>query len=73
MTQNVCPNAHPSSKINTELQGNMIKSVLQISETAINESFESTNSFFDQFRLFTSSLFFQIMDEITMIIQNLTK
>lgn len=51
----------------------MIKPILQISETAINESFESTNNLFDQFRLFTSSLFSQIMDELTMLLQNLVK
>jgi len=51
----------------------VMKTVLQISESAINESFESTNNIFDQFRLFTSSLFSQIMDEITMLLQNLVK
>jgi hypothetical protein len=51
----------------------MIKTALQFSETAINESFESTNNIFDQFRLFTSSLFSQIIDQITMQLQNLAK
>jgi len=51
----------------------MINSVLQISESAINESFESTNNIFDEFRVFTSSLFSQIMDWIAVISQNFLK
>jgi hypothetical protein len=51
----------------------MINSILQISESAINESFESTNNILDEFRLFTSSLFSQIMDWITVISQNFLK
>lgn len=51
----------------------MINSVLQISESVINESFESTNNVFDEFRLFTSSLFSQIIDWITVVSQSLLK
>lgn len=47
--------------------------ILQISETAINESFESTNNVFDQFRLFTSSIFSQILEGISMISENFLK
>jgi len=51
----------------------MIDIVLQISESTINKSFESTNNVFDEFRLFTSSLFSQIMDWIIIISQNFLK
>jgi len=51
----------------------MINSVLQISESVINESFESTNNVFDEFRLFTSSLFSQVMDWITIFSQSFLK
>ncbi len=44
---------------------------LQVDETAINESFDSANNVFDGFREFSSSLFSQIMDLITPILQNL--
>ena len=51
----------------------MINSVLQISETAINETFESTNSVFDQFRLFTSNVFSQVLEGITIMSENFLK
>ena len=51
----------------------MRKTVLQISENAINESFESTNNVFDQFRMFTSNMFLQILDAITSVSQNFLK
>lgn len=47
--------------------------VLQINETAINESFASTNNIFDQFRLFTSSVFSQVLEGITMMSENFLK
>ncbi|HSG84402.1 MAG: hypothetical protein ACE5RQ_02925 [Nitrosopumilus sp.] len=47
--------------------------VLQINETAINKSFESTNNVFDQFRLFTSSVFSQVLEGITMMSENFLK
>lgn len=46
---------------------------LQIDESAINETFASTNNVFDEFRMFTSSLFFQIFDWITSISDNILK
>jgi len=51
----------------------MIDIVLQISESTINKSFESTNNVFDEFRLFTSSLFSQIMDWVIITSQNFLK
>ena len=44
---------------------------LQVDETAINESFDSANNVFDEFREFSSGLFSQIMDLITPMFQNL--
>ena len=51
----------------------MEKSTLQINESAINETFASTNNIFDEFRMFTSSLFLQILDWITSISDNVLK
>ncbi|AJW70970.1 hypothetical protein NADRNF5_1283 [Nitrosopumilus adriaticus] len=47
--------------------------ILQMGESLITESFDSTNNIFEEFRLFSSSLFFQIMDMITPMFQNLVK
>jgi len=49
------------------------KTPLQIDESAINETFASTNNVFDEFREFTSSLFLQVFDWITSITENLIK
>ena len=46
---------------------------LQIDESAINETFASTNNIFDEFRMLSSSLFFQIFDWITSISENFLK
>ncbi len=46
---------------------------LQISETAINESFESANNIFDQFKLPTSSIFSQVLEGITVVSENFLK
>jgi len=46
---------------------------LQIDESAINETFASTNNVFDEFRIFSSNLFFQIFDWITSISENFLK
>lgn len=45
---------------------------LQISETAINESFESANNIFDQFKLPTS-IFSQVLEGITVVSENFLK
>ncbi|WP_179360036.1 hypothetical protein [Nitrosopumilus cobalaminigenes] len=49
----------------------MNKIALQIDETKINETFESTNNIFDEFRELSSSLFLQVFDWITSITENL--
>jgi len=46
---------------------------LQIDESTINETFASTNNVFDEFRIFSSSLFLQIFDWITSISENFLK
>ena len=46
---------------------------LQIDESAINETFASTNNVFDEFRILSSSLFLQIFDWITSISENFLK
>jgi len=69
----VCPNGQAISKIKSYSKLDMINSALQISETAINESFKSTNNIFDQFRLFTSSVFSQVFEGITMMSENFLK
>ncbi len=46
---------------------------LQIDESAINETFASTNNIFDEFRMLTSSIFLQIFDWITSISDNVLK
>jgi len=51
----------------------MYKFNLQIDESAINETFESTNSVFDEFRILTSSLFNEIFGWITSISENFLK
>ncbi len=51
----------------------MKKVVLQINESTINQSFESTNNLFDEFRIISSSLFFEIFDWITSISENFLK
>ena len=49
----------------------MKKIALQIDEAKINETFESTNNIFDEFRELSSSLFLQVFDWITSITENL--
>ncbi|WP_179361926.1 hypothetical protein [Nitrosopumilus oxyclinae] len=51
----------------------MKESMLQIDESAINETFASTNNIFDEFRMLSSSLFLQIFDWITSISDNFLK
>ncbi|NQV39445.1 MAG: hypothetical protein HQ505_02730 [Nitrosopumilus sp.] len=51
----------------------MKEHTLQIDESVINETFASTNNVFDEFRMFTSSLFLQIFDWITSISDNVLK
>ena len=46
---------------------------LQVDESAINETFSSTNNIFDEFRMLTSGLFLQIFDWITSISENFLK
>jgi len=47
--------------------------ILQINKFPIIESFDSTNNMFEEFREFTSELFFQIMDIITTAFQSFVK
>jgi hypothetical protein len=61
----VCPIAHTYNKNRIYLKQNMEKNTLQIDEDAINEAFASTNNIFDEFRIFTSSIFSQVFDLIT--------
>jgi hypothetical protein len=51
----------------------MKETVLQISESAINKTFESTNNVFDSFRIFSSELFLQVFEGITSISENFLK
>ena len=51
----------------------MKETVLQISESAINESFESTNNVFDAFRIFSSELFLHVFEWVTSISENFLK
>jgi len=46
---------------------------LQIDESAINETFASTNKILDEFQTLSSSLFFQIFNWITSISENFLK
>lgn len=46
---------------------------LQIDESTINETFASTNNIFDEFRIFTSSLFLEIFSWITSVTDNFLK
>jgi len=47
--------------------------ILQINETAINKSFDSANNIFDEFRLFSSGIFFDVFDWITSISNDFLK
>ena len=49
----------------------MNNTIIQINETAINESFEPVNNILGEFETFSSNLFSQIMGWITPIIENL--
>jgi hypothetical protein len=69
----VCPIVHTYNKNRIFLKQGMEKSTLQINESAINETFASINNIFDEFRMFTSSLFLQILDWITSISENVLK
>lgn len=51
----------------------MKEAVLQISESTINESFESTNNVFDSFRIFSSEIFLHIFEWITSVSENFLK
>lgn len=51
----------------------MKQTPLQIDESAINETFASTNNIFDEFREFSSSLFLQIFEWITSISESVLK
>ncbi|MHA7733746.1 hypothetical protein [Nitrosopumilus sp. S6] len=46
---------------------------LQIDENAINESFETTNNLFDNFRIFSSEIFTQVSELIGEFTQNFLK
>ena len=69
----MCSNAHADNKIRISLKDNVREYILQIDEDAINETFASTNNIFDEFRMFTSSLFLQILDGIMSILDNVLK
>ena len=69
----MCPNAHAECKIRICLKTNMRNSLLQINETSVNESFKSINGFFEEFQTFSSNLFLQIMDGITLMLENFLK
>jgi hypothetical protein len=45
--------------------------IIQINETAINESFEPVNDSFEGFEEFSTNIFFQIMDWVTPMLENL--
>ncbi len=51
----------------------MDNTILQINETAINESFNPVNNAFGEFQTFSSNLFSQIIDWFTLMLQNLPK
>lgn len=51
----------------------MKESILQIDESAINETFASTNNILAEFVMLSPSLFFQIFDWITSISNNFLK
>ncbi len=48
-----------------------VKDVLQINETSMNESFEPINGLFEEFRVFSSDLLFQVTDWIALTAQSL--
>jgi len=43
---------------------------LQINESSINQSFKTTNNLFEEFKVLTSNIFFQIMDWISSMLGN---
>jgi len=45
--------------------------IIQVNETALNESLEPMNNVFREFETFSSNLFSQIMGWITPMIENL--
>lgn len=45
--------------------------IIPINETAINQSFEPVNNLFEEFQIFSSNLFSQIMDWIYPMLKNL--
>ena len=49
----------------------MNNTIIQINETAINESFEPVNDSFGGFEEFSTNIFFQIMDLVTPMLENL--
>ena len=49
----------------------MNNTIIQVNETALNESLEPVNNVFEEFETFSSNLFFQIMGWITPVIENL--
>jgi len=51
----------------------MEHTIIPINETAINESFNPINNFFQEFQTFSSNLFSQIMDWFTLMLQSLSE
>ena len=63
--------SHTGSKIIFQLQLDVNNTIIQINETAINESFEPVNDSFEGFEEFSTNIFFQIMDWVTPMLENL--
>ncbi len=51
----------------------MNHTIIPINETAVNQSFEPVNNLFEEFQIFSSDLFSQIMDWVTAILENFLK
>ncbi len=49
----------------------MNNTIIQIDETEFNESLEPVNNVFEEFEIFSSDLFSQIIGWITPVIENL--
>ncbi len=45
--------------------------IIPVNETAINETFESINNSFEGFQEFSSDLFFQIINWVAPMVENL--
>ncbi len=51
----------------------MNNTIIQINENEFNESLEPINNVFEEFEIFSSELFSQIMDSITTMLENFLK